>query len=109
MNTFEIATSVTVIDQKCFLNDIGLQSFKIAPSTITIEMNCFEGCTSLRKLIIPPQSNLDRIKPYAFEGCTQLEQIELEEKDVFTFENGCLIDYNKTKLIFYLLNKIIYK
>ena len=102
LTSVALCDSVKVLDESCFASDIHLKKFTISPNTVRIEMYCFSGCIELVALVIPKESKLERIRPYAFHGCNKMTEIELQETDVFSFSNGCLMSSDKTKLIYYL-------
>lgn len=70
---------VSRIDKKAFYNCDDLESIDI-PNIREIGDSAFACCIGLKEILIP--SSLYCIYAHAFQGCTNLESVEFEEKEI---------------------------
>lgn len=86
-----IPAGVTKINDKAFMNDIGLTSVQMAGGFLTeIGVSAFEGCSALTEVSIP--NGVTKIGATAFKNCSALTQVVIPAsvtsigKDAFS---GC--------------------
>ena len=94
-----LPSSVSYIGEYSFAYT-NITKFKIPQSSTKLGKYCFQGCSSLTKLIIPQNSNLEEIDFGVFQQCENFQEIENSSPN-FEIENDALFDKNKT--IFYVL------
>ena len=102
LETFDIPSFITKLDDYCFDNCVYLKSIIIPESVKEIGNNCFSGCVNLTKISIP--SSLTKMKNSCFSRCFNLVNLNIPtewniEKDI--------IYYNKEKTLSFEVPKSI--
>jgi hypothetical protein len=95
---------VTRIEDSAFQDCTGLASITIPDNVFEIGWHSFHGCSGLTSITIG--SGLNYIEPFALNGCTALEQIEVNSlNQSFTSVDGVLFDKSRSTLIKYPAKK----
>lgn len=76
MESFNIPTTVTLIDRYAFYACTELKHITIPNSVTLIKGHAFQGCTKLTTITIP--SNVVEIGKYAFSDCMALTNVNIE-------------------------------
>lgn len=123
-----VPAGVTVIGEEAFAGNTTMETLEFKGNVVeTIAYGAFDGCTALKEVTLP--DSLQEIGNGAFEdcsalekitfgkelyqlgigpfsGCTSLEEIVVPEENLyFSVADGCLYNYDKTKLYLLFLGK----
>ena len=100
--------SVTSIETEAFSYCSSLESVELPNDIQYIKSMAFYECTSLNKVVLPNDSDLQIIYGKAFGHCPNLLNLTVDADDNnFIFENGVLLNRNKTKLVMYMPSSTI--
>ena len=102
LETVILPSSVETIDNYAFASCKSLKNFTLPVSLKSINQRAFDSAEQLETIIIPKDSELTTIYEFAFSN-TNLKTFDTKESaDSFSFENGILYDFNKTKLMYFI-------
>lgn len=97
LTKINLPNSLEVIEDSLFFNCESLEEIKIPESVNLIRSLAFYGCNSLTNIKLPNNVELEY---HAFLACEELERIEvLEDNQLFSSENGVLLDKDKEALL----------
>ena len=82
-SSIEIPENILELPGVLFENNLDIQNVIIHDDVTWIGPGAFRGCTSLKKVVFPKNSKLT-ICHEAFEGCINLESIELADKTIIS-------------------------
>ena len=105
LSNASLCDSLSQLSESTFKQCTKLEHFELPVYLETLKMYSFSNCASLADIKIKENSRLQRIEPFAFEGCSKLQDIIVLDKDNFFFDSGALMNGNKTKLIYYLASR----
>ena len=97
-----LCDSLNILTENTFTQCTNLEHFDLPVNLTTLKMYSLSKCVSLTDITIKNNSNLQRIEPFAFEGCNRLKNFIILDKDNFFFDSSALMNSNRTKLIYYL-------
>lgn len=121
LKIIELPDTVMTVGKNSFTNCISLQNVKLSKNIKEINYEMFKSCKEIKEIEIP--EGVTAIRPGAFSGCANLNKINLPstlkiiDSNVFTmclklslidvknnlnfiFENGILMNKEKTKMQF---------
>ena len=121
LKIIELPDTVMTVGKNSFTNCISLQNVKLSKNIKEISYEMFKSCKEIKEIEIP--EGVTAIRPGAFSGCANLNKINLPstlkiiDSNVFTmclklslidvknnlnfiFENGILMNKEKTKMQF---------
>ncbi len=90
----KLSKNITEISYEMFLACKEIKEIEIPDGVITIASGGFNSCINLNKIVLP--STLRRIDPNSFSGCSNLNLIDTKNNFNFIFENGILMNREKT-------------
>lgn len=75
LETVQLPSSVTSFKERAFAECTSLKTVVLNPNSYlySISKRCFEGCSALREIVIP--SNCNNIQQDAFSGCNNLKKV----------------------------------
>ena len=110
--TISLPESLSGLDSSCFQNCTGLQNIIIPDKIPEISQRCFDGCSSLSKVILP--KNLTTINDYAFQNCRGLYDLIIPDNITalcvkpYAFSGCSGLDNNTITKLATLASGIIY-
>ena len=110
--TISLPESLRGLDSSCFQNCTGLQNIAIPDKITEISQRCFDGCSSLSKVILP--KNLTTINDYAFQNCGGLYDLIIPDNITalcvkpYAFSGCSGLDNNTITKLATLASGIIY-
>ena len=110
--TISLPESLRSLDSSCFQNCTGLQNITIPDKIPEISQRCFDGCSSLSKVILP--KNLTTINDYAFQNCRGLYDLIIPDNITalcvkpYAFSGCSGLDNNTITKLATLASGIIY-
>ena len=110
--TISLPESLRGLDSYCFQNCTGLQNITIPDKITEISQRCFDGCSSLSKVILP--KNLTTINDYAFQNCRGLYDLIIPDNITalcvkpYAFSGCSGLDNNTITKLATLASGIIY-
>lgn len=129
LKSIVIPDSVTEVGRDTFLNCYSLKDVKLSKNIKEISYQMFYVCRSLEEIVIPDNvttisagafsncgnlrmislpTSLISINDNVFSGSTKIEKIVIGKNANFIFENGILLNKDKTKM-FYITDEILNK
>lgn len=94
----KLSKNITRISYEMFKYCKEMQNIEIPENVTTIEAGAFGGCINFTKIKIP--SALKIIGSNAFTGCLKLNLFDIGNNTNFVFENGILMNKEKTQMYF---------
>ena len=108
LQTIVFPPCLTDIEAEAFSYCSSLQEVNLPEDIQYIRSMAFYECKSLQKVVLPKDSDLQIIYGKAFGRCPNLPNITIDPEDSnFRFENGVLLNKNKTKLVMYMPSSTI--
>lgn len=105
---FRVPETVTVIEEKAFLNNRYLKEIMLPKALTQIGEKAFCGCENLAEIKIP--ENVREIGKYAFLDCKNLGNIIVDEKNIhFACEEGVLYTRDKSEVVAVRYGKLFYR
>ena len=110
--TISLPENLRGLDSYCFQNCTGLQNITIPDKIPEISQRCFDGCSSLSKVILP--KNLTTINDYAFQNCRGLYDLIIPDNITalcvkpYAFSGCSGLDNNTITKLATLASGIIY-
>ena len=92
----KLSNSLKEIGYEMFYRCYALSEITIPEGVLKLSAGAFGGCGNLNKLSLP--SSLNEISSNVFTNCYILDQIELLNNSNFIFEDGILMDNQKTDM-----------
>lgn len=90
----KLSKNITEISYEMFLACKEIKEIEIPDGVTTIVSGGFNSCINLNKIVLP--STLRRIESNSFSGCSNLNLIDTTDNLNFIFENGILMNKEKT-------------
>ena len=101
LKNVQLSNNMSRIESYMFCGCSGLEEINLAENIDTIGACAFYNCINLKKILF--SDKLQTIDSGIFSGCSKLEEIELGKNTNFIFENGILMNSNKT-FMYYVTN-----
>ena len=102
----KLSKNIKEISYQMFYVCRSLEEIVIPDNVTTISAGAFSNCGNLRMISLP--TSLISINDNAFSASTKIEEFVLNENTNFIFEDGILLNKDKTKM-FYITDEILNK
>lgn len=83
LTAISLPEGVTVLGDGAFLKCSSLQEITLPDSLCIIGTSCFDECYSLKEIFIPAAVTEIGMKNFAFQACTNLKEINVDENNVY--------------------------
>lgn len=98
LENITLSNSITEIPTYAFYNNVKLKEIKLPNNLKKINGNAFTNCESIETINLP--ENVESIEGSAFGNCKNLKNFNIAEKNKnFIYENGILLNSEKTKMV----------
>ena len=94
LKNVKLSNKLTEIPYEMFRGCYALTKIKISNGVISMGGGAFSGCENLTDITLP--NTLNHIEGNVFSGCQKLQNINLQENVNYIFENGILMNKEKT-------------
>ena len=103
LTTINFGSHIKTIQVNAFSNCTALERVTIGTGISVLRTKAFDGCVNLRSVVIPNGANLTTIEGHCFNN-TNLTLFEPMNTSEYVFENGALLNGEKSQLIYYISN-----